>query len=86
MNLKKAKSIRALVLQLVKKEVIKGPWAQYGTVTHSKEFPTGKFDDKGEKVMDKVEHKQIVLNPNCPKGVYRRMKKTSMASVLAGQT
>jgi len=86
MNLKKAKMIRALVLQLVKNEVIKGPWAQYGVITHTREYPTGKFDDKGEMVIDKQEHKQIVLNPNCPKGVYRRMKKTNMASVLAGQT
>ncbi len=85
MNLKKAKLIRALVKELVKKEVIKGPWAQYGVITHSKEFPTGKFDGTGDPIIERHDARQIVLNPVCPKGVYHRMKKTSMAAVLAGQ-
>jgi len=85
MNLKKAKMIRALVLQLVKNDVIKGPWAQYGTITHTKEFQTGKLDADGKQSIHKVDMRQVVLNPVCPKGVYRRMKKNGMAAVLAGQ-
>jgi hypothetical protein len=85
MNLKKAKAIRGLVLQLVAKDIIKGPWAQYRKVDRNYQVPTGKTGDDGLPLSETITASTIILDPMSPKGVYRRMKKMGPAAVLAGK-
>jgi len=83
MNLKKAKMIRSLVKELVAKDVIKMPWTRYGDVKH--ERPTGELTPEGAPIIAQYARPTRVLDPMCPRGVYHRMKNTSMAAVLSGQ-
>ncbi len=71
MNQKKSKALRIIVKQMIKKEVLSGPHAVYGTMGNTKRL-----------AQDTVQ--TVMLDPKCPRGVYRRMKKYGVASVLQG--
>jgi hypothetical protein len=84
MNLKKAKAIRGLVKELVKKEALKMPWVQYGTVDHTKSIKTDKLDESGKPVYKDETTKTRVCLPMSPRGVYLRMKEDGPLKVLVG--
>ena len=86
MNLKTAKALRGLVKKLVNDGVINEPWTRYGHVDHTKKVPGFVLDKDGNKKMGEQEitRHTRVIDPNCPRGIYRRMKKSGPLSVLSG--
>ena len=86
MNLKKAKKLRLLTKQLLAKGVITGDWCRYIAQRHlDQQINTGKVDKDGKPIIVSVPRESRLLDPVCPRGVYQRMKKHGIASVLAGK-
>lgn len=90
-NAKKAKTLRLLVRQLLKNEVIKGPWTRYGQVKQADKLVPNKdasVDVEGGAMPEPF--KAIprfcrVVDPMSPRGVYLRMKKAGPQAVLSGK-
>lgn len=88
MNQQKAKALRGLVRNMQVQGIIPaGDWAVYGNVQHKVNvMKEGKTVDGHKEMQPGVEiHSTVTLDPKCPKGIYRRMKKHGAAAVLAGQ-
>lgn len=93
MNQQKAKALRGLVRNMQVQGIIPaGDWAVYGNVQHKVTamivtvMKEGKTADGHKEMQPGVEiHNSVTLDPKCPKGIYRRMKKHGAAAVLAGQ-
>lgn len=87
MNAKKAKALRKIARQLVKQEVVKEGWVANGYINHQKVVPTTEQDEAGDNitVFKNMTVQQAVVNPNCGKGVYKRMKNHGVEAVFAGK-
>jgi hypothetical protein len=82
MNQKKAKRIRALVRHLMTKGAITDKaWTVAGYIEHrqNKFSPSSIAADAADEVKSEpIVHRQRVLDPECGRSVYRRMKRVAV--------